>query len=118
LSIWVLRFTLHDLALSLADCFYHAWCDTQVVLGYLNDWPHGIVLLLANAMGAATATHEGAGQSVGQFHEVVDLLEAGMRQPAAAYFTQEDEWKAACREALLKLSACTESQSSQDCLEV
>jgi hypothetical protein len=89
----------------------------QVVLGYLNEWPHDIVLLLANAMGAATATKEGAGKNVGQFHEVVDLLEAGMRRPAAAHFTPEEEWKAACREALLKLGVCTEVQSNQDCLE-
>lgn len=90
----------------------------QVVLGYLNEWPHDIVLLLANAMGAATATHEGAGQNVGKLHEVLNLLEAAMRRPVATPFTQAREWHAACREALVKMETAGESQSSQDCLGV
>jgi hypothetical protein len=90
----------------------------QVVLGYLKRWPHEIVLLLANAMGAATAMHDGAGQNVGQFDEVVELLQGGRRQPAAVHFTTEDDWKAACGEGLLMLSDSTQSQSSQEYLQV
>lgn len=102
------------------------WCSTdprtlfvQVVLGYLNQWPHDIVLLLANAMGAATATHEGAGQNVGTLREVLNLLDSAVRNPASLQPTQHDQWQAACREALMRLKNCyEESQSSQDFLEV
>lgn len=89
-----------------------------MVLGYLYDWPHELVLLLANAMGAATATHEGAGQNVGQLHEVLDLLDAARRRPVTNPFTRVSEWQAACRGALYRMESAGEAQSSQDCLEV
>lgn len=89
-----------------------------MVLGYLYEWPHELVLLLANAMGAATATHEGAGQNVGQLHEVLELLESARRRVVAEPFTHVSEWNSACRNALGRMEAAGETQSSQDYLEV
>jgi hypothetical protein len=94
-----------------------AYSVLQVILGYLRGWSPEKVLLLANAVGAATATHEGAGQNVARLQEVLSLLQASKRNPAAvplknAAWNSSEDFETTCSETLELM------QASADALEV
>lgn len=69
-----------------------------IVMGYTQGWKPSVALALANAVGACTATKEGAGQNVASRQHVEELLKDCCLSPV-------DTYSQACAEALAKLQS-------------
>lgn len=83
-----------------------------IAYGFLHNLPAAQTLMLANAVGAATATGCGAGRNVAHLEKVLDLLKQSKMNEDYAFWTELlEESEASCMVSLvsgLVVNGCTD----------